>query len=626
MRAAGVVLLGVTVLAAAVEGGAFLDGPPDDMVGCDVVSCPSHVPQTIGGYGPTTVSTDNARVAYEPFPLGAFQAGTSLRIGTCGMSDASFGGNTFLRLFVAGTEMEVASNNDSCAGRGSQINYVVPYDMSLELHAGCAGDSIGCGGRISAWRWLDANPRPTAVKAAFRRVRKEGVLAKSPDAFTLIRGIYYENEGAGAGEKYHHQGIARTYNRSQYDIVWTTSVHDGGAPEYNSIFFTRMGSKRTTRVVRFGGNLIGGEGTLSDAVLYGSNAGVYDGFDPYEDGDWDGVPAGRRLDHAGGIQAIGNFVATASEFVSRPCYPWAPDCPEHGDWNIPATGQASQVVLYNIAQASPQPSLLISRRGRSSGWVALAKLRQAQAPPVLQNGYLAMVPNGNRLDLYAIPADPCTGFVSLSQVKPYRATTWEIPPALDPLAPRTCPGVRTRAEQAEADWSQVSSVGCVKRTEQGNDPPSDTRCPNLVAMYEDGEAIDFPDQADVQSANFVTQANGKLYLLAFWGQQTEWGPNSEVQLWRVVFGAGSGADPALRTMPDGTECQPFLCLVRAGTEEAKDSYKNMDTTGINGAMFRFGGGGYIVVPTSDPALETFFLYGTGHYLQHVPRAAVYNEF
>ena len=42
-------------------------------------------------------------------------------------------------------------------------------------------------------------------------------------------------------------------------------------------------------------------------------------------------------------------------------------------------------------------------------------------------------------------------------------------------------------------------------------------------------------------------------------------------------------------------------------------------------MFRFGGGGYIV-PNRDPKLETFFSYGTEHYLQRTPRAARFNEF
>lgn len=602
---------------------------------CGEVECASYDFSAIGTYGPTPISTTSATFNYTTFPLGSFRAGTSLRIGTCGMAAAAFTGDTFLRLFIAGTTTEVASNNDKCAGRGSQINYVVPYDMSLELHAGCNSELVGCGGTVAMTTHLDATPRPAAVKAAFRRVRNQGVLGISPDSDTLVRGINYQNDGWG--EKYHHQGIARTYNRAQYDIAWTTSVREDGGPEFNNVFFTRMGTRSSTLAQRFGSNVINFEisdywppivfqyASLLDSVVFGSNAGVYDGFDPGDPNDWDGVPIGRKFDHAGGIQAIGNYIATVTEFVSLPCTPYLFDCPPHGDRNIPPSGQTSEVVLYNIARPNPQPSLLISRRGQGSGWAAVAKLGAASTPPVLRNGYLVMVPDGDRLSLYAIPADPCTGHVSLAQVRPYFATTYGTAPRLNPLAPPSCPGVRTPAQQAAADVSQVSSVGCVRRTTQWQHPANEWDCPNLVSMYADGGYIDFPAQADVQSANFVTQANGQLYLLAFEGQQVEWGPNSEVQLWKVVFGAASGTSTALRLMPDGTECQPFLCLVRAGTEDARDSFKNMSVDDINGAMFRFGGGAYIV-PNANPALETFFIYGTEHYLQKTPRAARFNEF
>lgn len=611
---------------------ATASGFPDDVVVCDRLTCPSRVSTVIGGYGPTTVSTGSATTNYTAFLIGPFQAGTSVRFGTCGMADAASAGNTFLRLFIAGTAAEVAVNDDNCAGRGSQINYVVPHDMSLEVHAGCYTDVVGCSGTIALTARLDATPRPARVKPAFMSVFNDGVLGISPDPYTLIRGINYQ--GAGWGEKYHHQGIARTYNRGQYDIAWTTSVRNDEGSALNNMFFSRMGTRRSTLGQRFGSNVV--EIVVSewprivvpyaselDSVVFASNAGVYDGLDPSDPNDWDGVPAGRKLDHAGGIQAIGNYIVTASEFVSLPCIPNYNGCPAHGDRNIPASGQTSEVVLYDIGVPNPQPSLLISRRGQGSGWVAIAKLGTGHTPPALRNGYIVMVPDGDRLSLYAIPADPCTGYVSLSQVRPYFATPYGTAPALDPLAPPRCPGVRTRAAQAAADVSQVSDIGCVTRTSgsQSDDP----YCPKLVTMYTDGGDINFPAQADVQSANFVTQANGQLYLLAFEGQQVEWGPNSEVQLWRVVFGAASGASATLRMLPNGAECQPFLCLVRAGTEDARDSFKNMYVDDINGAMFRFGGGAYIV-PNANPALETFFIYGTDHYLQKTPRAARFNEF
>jgi len=595
--------------------------------------------QVIGIYGPTPSPTANATTNYARFDLGSFQAGTSIRIGTCGMAEASFERNTFLRLFVANTTTELASNDDNCFGRGSQINFVVPYDMTLELHAGCSANAIGCGGTIAMTTELDATPRPLDVKAAFSRINDQGVLGISPDPSVLIRGINYQ--GAGWGEKYHHQGIARTYNRTRYDLVWTTSVRSDGFPEFNNVFFTRLGTKSSTRSQRFDGNtfdvvinewplIIKPGGSPLDAVIAASNAGVYDAFEPDNPSDWDGVPAGRKFDHAGGIQAIGNYVATSSEFVALPCRrsQLDPNCPEHGDRNIPASGQSSQVVIYDIADPSPRPRLLVARKGEGSGWAAVAKLREAWTPLALRNGYLVMVPDGDRLSLYVIPPDPCTGYVSLAQIKPYRLSANGQGPVLDPFMPAVCPGERTPEQQAAADVRRVLYAGCVKRVDQlfdeAFDPESDPTCPNLVSMYEDGERHDFPHQDDVQSANFVTQADGRLYLLAFEGQQVEWGPNSEVQLWRVVFGAASGAGRTAG-LPDGTQCQAFLCLVRAGTEDAHDSYKNMHVDGINGAMFRFGGGGYIA-PSRDPKRETFFIYGTEHYLQKTPRGALFNEF
>jgi hypothetical protein len=592
----------------------------------------SHV---IGTYGPTPSSTANATTNYARFDLGSFQAGTSIRVGTCGMAEAVFERNTFLRLFIANTATELASNDDNCFGRGSQINFVVPYDMTLELHAGCYANSIACGGTIAMTTELDATPRPFDVKAAFSRINDQGVLEISPDPSSLIRGINYQ--GDGWGEKYHHQGIARTYNRARYDLVWTTSVRVDGGPEFNNVFLTKLGTKIVARSQRFGSNafdvliqpwpqIYAHDGSPPDAVIAGSNAGVYDAYEPGNPNDWDGVPPSRRLDHAGGIQSIGNYIATSSEFVTLPCTrnQWDPECPEHGDRNIPPSGQSSQVVLYNIAEASPRPQLLIARKGEGSGWAAVAKLREAWTPPALRNGYLVMVPDGDRLSLYAIPPEPCTGYVSLSQIKPYRVLANGQGPVLDPFAPATCPGERTPEQQSVADLRRVLYAGCVKRVDQGDDPESDPTCPNLVSMYEDGQRHDFPHQDDVQSANFVTQADGQLYLLAFEGQRVEWGPNSEVQLWRVVFGVASGAG---RTawLPNGTQCTAFLCLVRAGTEDAHDSYKNMNVDRINGTMFRYGGSGYIV-PNRDPKRETFFIYGTEHYLQKTPRAALFNEF
>src|SRR5262245_499659 len=68
----------------------------------------SHV---IGTYGPIPSATLNATTNYARFDVGSFQAGASVRIGTCGMAEASFERNTFLRLFIANTTTELAWND-----------------------------------------------------------------------------------------------------------------------------------------------------------------------------------------------------------------------------------------------------------------------------------------------------------------------------------------------------------------------------------------------------------------------------------------------------------------------------------------------------------------------------------
>jgi hypothetical protein len=72
----------------------------------------------VGSYGPTASPTGNATTNYTRFELGSFQAGTSIRIGTCGMAGATFERNTFLRLLVATTTVELASNDDNCERSG----------------------------------------------------------------------------------------------------------------------------------------------------------------------------------------------------------------------------------------------------------------------------------------------------------------------------------------------------------------------------------------------------------------------------------------------------------------------------------------------------------------------------
>jgi hypothetical protein len=77
-------------------------------------------------------------------------AGQRISLGTCGLTGASFSGNTWLRL-VTSSGTEVASNNDACGGTGSNASYTVPSGAggTFQIRAGC-NKNTSCSGTV-AW-------------------------------------------------------------------------------------------------------------------------------------------------------------------------------------------------------------------------------------------------------------------------------------------------------------------------------------------------------------------------------------------------------------------------------------------------------------------------------------------
>ncbi len=78
-----------------------------------------------------------------------FAAGDVVELGTCGVDGASVNGDSYLRL-TNGSATEVASNDDSCGGRGSYIKYTVPAAGSFTIRGGCYSTG-SCGGRL-VWK------------------------------------------------------------------------------------------------------------------------------------------------------------------------------------------------------------------------------------------------------------------------------------------------------------------------------------------------------------------------------------------------------------------------------------------------------------------------------------------
>ena len=84
-----------------------------------------------------TVNTTNHVVILAP--------GETFTPGTCGRPNASFTGDTYLRLFVDG--VEVASNDDACGAFGSQLTYTSAAGGAVEIRAGCFSTSA-CSGVV----------------------------------------------------------------------------------------------------------------------------------------------------------------------------------------------------------------------------------------------------------------------------------------------------------------------------------------------------------------------------------------------------------------------------------------------------------------------------------------------
>ncbi|NOJ90048.1 gliding motility protein, partial [Myxococcus xanthus] len=75
----------------------------------------------------------------------AIAAGKSITVATCGVTGATFTGDTYLRLFNGATQAAV--NDDACGGRGSSLTYTSPTATTLQIRAGCYS-SGSCTGTV----------------------------------------------------------------------------------------------------------------------------------------------------------------------------------------------------------------------------------------------------------------------------------------------------------------------------------------------------------------------------------------------------------------------------------------------------------------------------------------------
>lgn len=77
-------------------------------------------------------------------------AGETVMIGTCGLAESAYSGDTYLRLYDP-QAAQVGFNDDACNGVGSRIDYTATATGTYSLRAGCLG-SASCSGTLSIAR------------------------------------------------------------------------------------------------------------------------------------------------------------------------------------------------------------------------------------------------------------------------------------------------------------------------------------------------------------------------------------------------------------------------------------------------------------------------------------------
>lgn len=105
---------------------------------------------TSGKYSYSASDTDSAQQNTVNRSISLI-AGQKITIGTCGLTGATFTGDTYLRL-IGPSVLEAASNDDACGGAGSHFTYVATANSSYQIRSGCYGSSA-CTGTV-VWTLL----------------------------------------------------------------------------------------------------------------------------------------------------------------------------------------------------------------------------------------------------------------------------------------------------------------------------------------------------------------------------------------------------------------------------------------------------------------------------------------
>ncbi len=110
----------------------------------DAVTC-GGTPPVGGNYSYSATNTNSAQQNTVNQTV-TLAAGKTITLGTCGLTGATFTGDTYLRFFgPAGTS--VATNDDACGGLGSQITYTATTAGTYTIRGGCYS-SGSCTGTV----------------------------------------------------------------------------------------------------------------------------------------------------------------------------------------------------------------------------------------------------------------------------------------------------------------------------------------------------------------------------------------------------------------------------------------------------------------------------------------------
>lgn len=172
---------------------------------------PLAVPGRLGDYECCGgVDANGGEWGRASWSLGAYHGGNTVRVGTCGLSQAAHDGPTSLRLVDAlSGELLAADSDASCGANGAMIVYTLSRARSLKVQAACQGPVMPgfwvCNGTVAYGIRLDSHAQwdggwsfPNSAAQSFSN---SGVIPSDydPDIF---------------GERPHFQGVQRLRSSS----------------------------------------------------------------------------------------------------------------------------------------------------------------------------------------------------------------------------------------------------------------------------------------------------------------------------------------------------------------------------------------------------------------------------